>query len=151
MVKENASMCSVLCSGKPARCFHGNHAGKGLLTHLTDGQTEAQKEQSLCPRPQSWQTWDSNAALSLSPCGASLLPQLRARWGVRVWRENRAQHRPSWPRSVQIPHLLPCWALTHLVSSLPRVLVLVVFCPQQTPASQVPPSPSSLAQMSPFP
>ena len=77
---------------------------------------------------------------SLSPCRASLLPQLRARGGVRVWRGHRAQPWPSWPTSVQIPVLLPSsWAPAILVSSLPRVLALGVFCPLQTAGSQAPP------------
>lgn len=47
-------------------------------------------------------------------------------------------YRPSRPISVQIPHL-PHWAPAILVSPLPRVLALVVFCPLQIPGSQAPP------------
>ena len=55
-----------------------------------------------------------------------------------MWRERKTEHKPSWPRSVQIPGLLPRWALAILVSSLPRVLALGVFFPLQTAGSQAP-------------
>ena len=54
-------------------------------------------------------------------------------------REHKTEHKPSWPRSVQIPGLLPRWAPAILVSSLPRVLALGVFFPLQTAGSQAPP------------
>ena len=56
-----------------------------------------------------------------------------------MWRERKTEHKPSWPRSVQIPGLLPRWAPAILVSSLPRVLALGVFFPLQTAGSQAPP------------
>ena len=67
-------MRSVLCFGNPARCFHGNHAGKGLLTHLTDGQTEAQKENLNCSSPVAgWQQSRQQQGIAGAQVWAGLL------------------------------------------------------------------------------